>query len=143
MPGMRVLIVDDNTDAAATLAVLVEAWGHETRIANSAAQACQIAESFRPRVVLLDLGLPDMHGYDLAQCLRDQAGGRRLHFIAITGWNQIADQIRSNAAGVSHHLVKPANKDTLREILAAYDAMEERASDTAVMAGQDRRPSSL
>ena len=88
--------------------------------ATQSAEAIEVAAEFRPRVVLLDLGLPDRHGYDLAQILRQQAGKRRIYFIAITGWTQIADQIRSSASGINHHLIKPANPDVLREILTAY-----------------------
>jgi CheY-like chemotaxis protein len=129
---LRLLIVDDNKDVAAMMALLVSSWGHEVRVVHSGKQAFEIAESFRPRVVLLDLGLPDMHGYDVAKRLREQSRNRVMHFIAITGWSQIADQIRSNAAGITHHLMKPANKDVLREILAAYAASEESASATTV-----------
>jgi len=74
-------------------------------------------------VVLLDLALPDLHGYDLARQLRKEAAGRPLYFVAITGWYQIADQLQSAAAGISHHLVKPVNLDMLREILSKYQAL--------------------
>ena len=121
---LRVLIVDDNPDAAAGLATLVEVWGHTAGVAHSAGQAMRLAEEFRPRVVLLDLGLPDRHGYELAELLTRQTRNRRLYFVAITGWANIADQARSNAAGVSHHLVKPINHDMLREILATYAEAE-------------------
>ncbi|HEY2804716.1 MAG TPA: response regulator [Gemmatimonadales bacterium] len=118
------MIVDDNEDAASMTGMLIEAWGYEVHIAHTGAESLRLAAERRPRVVLLDLGLPDQHGYDLAVELREQAGARRIYFVAITGWNQIADQHRSTAAGISHHLVKPANKDVLREILAAYQASE-------------------
>ncbi len=125
MGALRVMIVDDNVDAAAMLATLVQTWGHQVGVAHSAHQAVRLAAEFRPRVVLLDLGLPDRHGYDLAQQLRREAGSRRIFFVAVTGWNQIADQVRSAAAGIAHHLMKPVNHDLLREILAAYTATED------------------
>lgn len=112
------------------LATLVKQWGHTTVVAHTAADALAVAEGFRPRVVLLDLGLPDKHGYDLAEMLRRQTGNRVLHFIAVTGWSQIADQIRSSASGITHHLMKPVNHDVLREILAAYSAAEAKVEST-------------
>ena len=125
MASLQVMIVDDNVDAAAMLATLVQTWGYEVVLAHTASQALRLAAESRPRVVLLDLGLPDRHGYDLAAQLRRDAGGRRIYFVAVTGWNQIADQVRSAAAGIAHHLMKPVNHDLLREILAAYAAAEE------------------
>jgi len=123
--GLRVLIVDDNHDHVTMLAELVRHWGHAVQTARSSTEAMQQAADFRPQVVLLDLGLPDKHGYDVAAALREQSGKRRIHFVAVTGWNQIADQIRSAASGVAHHLMKPVNHDVLREILAAYASSEQ------------------
>ena len=122
--NLRVLVVDDNADYSAATAELVRSWGYCVEAATSGRSAIDLAESFRPRVVILDLGLPDMHGYELAKQVRVQAGARKIHFIVITGWMQIADQLSSSAAGVAHHLVKPVNVDVLREILAAYQAAE-------------------
>ena len=118
--GLRVLVVDDNRDAAAMMAALVQSWGHSAIIAHSAPEALKVAQPFRPRVVLLDLGLPDRHGYDLADGLRHQADKRKIFFVAVTGWTHLADQVRAKAAGISHHLVKPVNHETLRQILAVY-----------------------
>ena len=118
--GLRVLIVDDNADHAAMLAELVGMWGYQCRVVTNAAQAVRCCEEFRPRVVLLDLGLPDEHGYKLATRLRGTMGPRKITFVAITGWTQIADQLQSTAAGISHHLVKPVNREALRAILDGY-----------------------
>ena len=118
--GLRVLVVDDNRDAAAMMAAIIQSWGHSAIIAHTAFEAVKVAQPFRPRVVMLDLGLPDRHGYDLADILRDQAGQRKIFFVAVTGWTQLADQVRGPAAGIAHHLVKPVNHDVVREILAAY-----------------------
>ena len=125
--GLRVLVVDDNHDQASMLAMLAQRWNHTVKLAHSATAAVQVAETFRPRVVLLDLGLPDRHGYDLADMLRQQASRRRIYFVAITGWTQIADQIRSSSSGISHHLIKPVNVDVLREILNAYASTNDSA----------------
>ena len=125
--GLRVLVVDDNRDQAAMLAMLVERWRHTVKVAHSATEAVQVAETYRPRVVLLDLGLPDRHGYDLADMLRHQADRRKIYFVAVTGWTQIADQIRSSSSGINHHLIKPVNNDVLREILMAYATTNEKA----------------
>ena len=132
--GLRVLVVDDNPDQATMLAVLVQSWGHAVEIAHTAAEAMRVADAYRPRVVLLDLGLPDRHGYDLADDLRRQARDRKLYFIVVTGWAQIADQLRSTASGIRHHLMKPVNRAMLRELLAAYadtnEAIEARNPKT-------------
>ncbi len=104
--------------------VLLALWGHEARSAFSGAEALQVVMEFRPRVVLLDLGLPDKHGYDVAGEIRDAAKNREVFFVAVTGWNQVADQARSAAVGVTHHLMKPPNPHVLKEILAAYAAAE-------------------
>ncbi len=122
--GLRVLIVEDNVDQAAMLAILVQRWGHSVIIANDSAEALKVFADFQPRVILLDLGLPDRHGYDLADALKDMPRNGRLHFVAVTGWNTVVDQIRSASSGIKHHLMKPPNLDVLREILSAYASSE-------------------
>jgi CheY-like chemotaxis protein len=122
---LRVLVVDDNSDYSSATVHLVGSWGYCVECVQSGRAALAIADSFRPRVVILDLGLPDMHGYELARKLRDLSGDRKLHFVVITGWMQIADQISSTAAGIAHHLIKPVNFEVLQQILAAYQATEE------------------
>ncbi len=118
--GTRVLVVDDNEDQAEKLAAVVRRWGHACRVAHRAVEARRLVATFRPRVVLLDVALPDQRGCDLARTIRDAAGERQVYFVAITGRGQVADQVRSGAAGISHHLVKPVDFDALREILKAY-----------------------
>jgi CheY-like chemotaxis protein len=117
---LRVLVVEDSVDQAEGLAELIRSWGHSVQRAHNGAEALHIAREYRPAVVLLDLGLPDMHGYELAKRLRAEAHRRRLHFVVITGWTQIADQLSSSAAGIAHHLIKPPNVSVVREILAGY-----------------------
>ena len=116
--------MDENADVAESLGTLVASWGCTVRSAYTAGKALAIAAEFAPTVVLLDLGLPDLHGYDLAKQLRKEAAGRPLYCIAVSGWYQIADQLQSAAAGISHHLVKPVNLDVLREILSKYQSLQ-------------------
>jgi CheY-like chemotaxis protein len=125
---LRILLVDDNQDQCIGLCEVIRSWGHDVEAAHNGNAALAIAEDYRPRVILLDLGLPDMNGYDLAKRLRATARGRRLFFVVMTGWTHIADQVSSTAAGISHHLIKPVNMDTLRYILAGYQAAEQRSN---------------
>lgn len=121
---LKVLVIDDHADYAASVAELIRSWGHVVEIAYNAVAAQEIARSFRPRVIMLDLGLPDMEGYELAKTLRREAKGRRIFIIVVTGWTKIADQMSSTAAGISHHLLKPVNLESLRRILAGYEELE-------------------
>ena len=118
--AFRVLVVDDNRDAAESLNILLTAWGQDARVAHDALAALDIAEKFRPEVVLLDIGLPKLHGYDVARRLREQDWGRRCLIVAVTGWGQEADRQQSKAAGIDHHLIKPVEPLALRELLATY-----------------------
>lgn len=124
--NLRVLVVDDSEGAAQNLATLVKTWGYQATYATSGAAALTAAAEFRPTVVLLDLNLPDQHGYEVAKQLVKQApDGAKLSFVAVTGWNQVADQLLSAAAGIAHHLVKPVNEDTLKTILEGYQAAQD------------------
>jgi CheY-like chemotaxis protein len=115
----RVLVVDDNHDAAATIEKLLQLSGHEVRTAHDGLEALRAAEEFRPDVALLDLGMPRMNGYDTARALRDHGDGKNIALIALTGWGQDEDRRRSQEAGFSHHLVKPVAPATLLQLLAA------------------------
>jgi PAS domain S-box-containing protein len=103
----RILVVDDNEDARDTLAMMLEVLGHEVRSAADGLQALQVGREFLPEVVLLDLGMPKMNGYDAAVEMRRQAWGQHARLIATSGWGQPDDLQRSRAAGFDHHLVKP------------------------------------
>lgn len=103
----RILVVDDNVDAADTLAMALELLGHSVQTAYSAADALVRASAFGPSLILLDIGLPDMNGYQVAQTIRAQPWGSELTLIAATGWGQDADRQRAHDAGFDHHLVKP------------------------------------
>jgi signal transduction histidine kinase len=115
--GMRVLVVDDNLDAAEALALALEFYGCDTRMAHTAQSALAIAPAFGPDAVLLDIGLPDLNGYELARRLRAMPGGAGLTLIAITGWGQDKDRQRALEAGCDHHLTKPVDVERLRELL--------------------------
>jgi CheY-like chemotaxis protein len=114
---VRVLVVDDNEDAAETLAMTLELHGCEVRTAATAARALDILPGFAPAVALLDIGLPDMNGYELARRVRGLPAGAGLTLIATTGWGQQKDRERAFAAGFDHHLTKPLDFDVLRSYL--------------------------
>jgi len=114
-----VLVVDDNVDAAQTLAILLRAIGHDVRSAHDGPTALQVAVDFCPNVVLLDIGLPGMNGYEVAKEMREQPSLKTALLIAITGYGQESDRRRSLEAGFDRHLVKPAAFDELRKILAS------------------------
>jgi CheY-like chemotaxis protein len=113
---LRILVVDDNRDAAGSLSMLLELKGHEVRIAYDGENALQLAENFRPHIVLLDLGMPKMNGYETCRRIRDQAWGAQMTLIAVTGWGQEDDRRKSTAAGFDGHLVKPVDPETLEEL---------------------------
>jgi PAS domain S-box-containing protein len=114
--GQRVLIVDDNADAADTLEMLLRSLGYETRVVHDGAAALELAPAFRPDVVLLDIGMPGLDGYEVARRLR-ALHGARLRIVAVTGWGQEADRERSRAAGFDVHLVKPVAPTELVKVL--------------------------
>ena len=105
----RVLVVDDNTEAADYLGELLRAWGHPTRIAYDPAQALSMLDDFEPEVVILDIGLPVMDGYELAERIRAHMGEQACRLIALSGYGQQADRARSAACGFEQHLVKPVD----------------------------------
>jgi PAS domain S-box-containing protein len=115
-PAKRVLIVDDNVDAARTLDILLSSLGHATRVAYDGTEALRLAEEFRPEVILLDLGLPGLNGYEVARRLRAR-NGQPVRIVAVTGWSQAADRARSAEAGFDLHMVKPIDESVLRRII--------------------------
>jgi two-component system, chemotaxis family, CheB/CheR fusion protein len=108
-----VLVVDDNVDSAETVAELLRLWGHDVCIAHDGEQALQKAREKRPDVVLLDIGLPDMDGYAVAEKLRTEGLVGRL-LVAITGYSELEDRDRIKAAGFDRHLVKPVEPSELQ-----------------------------
>jgi two-component system CheB/CheR fusion protein len=117
-PPRRVLIVDDNEDAANSLAMILNLGGHETASVYTAADALQRAASFRPDVVLLDIGLPGMDGYEVAQKMRELPGLRDIRLVAVTGYGRSDDRIRARDAGFDDHLTKPVEFAVLERALA-------------------------
>jgi CheY-like chemotaxis protein len=122
LPGQpcRVLVVDDNADAAGTLAMLLELHGHTTREAGDGPAALATAAEFQPQMILLDIGLPGMDGYEVARKLRASPVTRSATLIALTGYGREEDRQLSLVAGFDHHLVKPADPATLLALIAAH-----------------------
>jgi len=118
-PGLaatrRILVVDDNRDSAESLALLLELRGFEIRIAFDGQSALATARSFQPDVIILDIGLPVMDGYEVARRLREE--GVTCQLVALTGYGQDEDRKRSREAGFDHHLIKPVDLATLAQIL--------------------------
>jgi CheY-like chemotaxis protein len=115
---VRVLCVDDDPDIAEALAQLLRDLGHEVRVAHGGAEALALAEGYRPEVVLLDIGLPDMDGYEVARRLRRQPGLEATRLVAVSGYGREEDRRQSRAAGIEHHLVKPVKAADLERVLA-------------------------
>ncbi|HEX8757639.1 MAG TPA: GAF domain-containing protein [Steroidobacteraceae bacterium] len=118
----RVLIVDDNADAANSLSMLLSIQGHETQVAYGAQEALACVEDLKPEIALLDIGLPEMDGYELARRLRAMSPRHTMCLIALTGYGQVEDAQRAIAAGFDHHLVKPVNLKALDRALAGLSA---------------------
>jgi PAS domain S-box-containing protein len=116
--GLRILVVDDNINAADSLATLLELAGHEVRVAYEGEAALLVAEAFKPQVVLLDIGMPGMDGYEVGRALRQKPQTRSALLVAITGWGGPDDLRRSKEAGFDHHLVKPVEPAALQHLLA-------------------------
>jgi CheY-like chemotaxis protein len=116
----RILVVDDNQDSAESLAMLLGLTGHETRTAYDGLAALEAAEQFRPEVMLLDLGLPKVNGFDAARRIREQPWGQGMVLIALTGWGQEADRRRSKEAGFDAHQVKPVDPAALVKLLESF-----------------------
>ena len=113
----RVLLVDDNMDSTEPLSLLLQTKGHETRIASDGEDAINQADAFQPTLVLLDLGLPRMDGYEVARRLRERPYGKGLILVALTGWAGRDVRTKAAEAGFDYHLVKPVNWDELDRIV--------------------------
>jgi signal transduction histidine kinase len=118
--SLRVLVVDDNDDAAAMMNLMLTVWGYDARSAGDGTAALAVAEAFCPQVVLLDLGLPDLDGYAVAERLRARPWAAETRIVAVTGRGQEEDRRRSLAAGIHEHLVKPVAPDALRQLLSNF-----------------------
>lgn len=116
----RILIIEDNEDAATTLRDYLELMGHEVLVAFSGPDGVTQAREFAPTVVLCDVGLPGMTGWEVARALRDEAAGASLHLIAVTGYGTDEDRRRSAEAGFEAHLTKPLDLEVLDQLLARF-----------------------
>jgi CheY-like chemotaxis protein len=116
-----VLVVDDNPDAAESLALLLRLRGHDVREAHDGLEALSAGEEFRPDAVLLDIGLPGLNGYDVARRMRQQPRSRQALVIAVTGWGQDGDKQRSREAGIDHHFTKPVDVGRLAELFESVE----------------------
>ncbi len=119
--GLKILVVDDNRDAADTCAMLLELSGHHVQTAYTGRRALELAETFRPHALLLDISLPDLDGYQLAAAIRAASWGRGVVLIAVTGWGQEEDRRRAFEAGCDYHLTKPIAAETVESILRSLD----------------------
>jgi CheY-like chemotaxis protein/two-component sensor histidine kinase len=117
MAQRRILVVDDNADAAASLALLLKFSGHEVHVAHEGEAALRLAETLRPHAVLLDVGMPGMDGYEVARRLRQRPGTDDLVIIAVTGYGAETDRRRARAAGFDHHLTKPIELASVADLI--------------------------
>ena len=120
----RILVADDNEDTARSLGMLLEQWGHTTRVVQDGLAAVELAEEFRPDVVILDLDMPKLDGYDAARRIADRPWAGDVLLLAMTGWAQDADRTRAQQAGFHKHLAKPVEPEELREILVHMGSLE-------------------
>jgi PAS domain S-box-containing protein len=122
--SLRILIVDDNRDGADSLAMMLRVMGNDTRTAYDGQEGVDVAEEFRPDVLLLDIGLPKLNGYEACRRIREQAWGKCVTLIAVTGWGQDEDRCRSHDAGFDHHMVKPVDPQALMKMLSGLQALK-------------------
>ena len=120
--SLRVMVVDDNEDAAQMLGMLLIRSGHEVLTVHDGPSTLTAAQDFRPSIILLDIGLPGMDGFEVARKLRKQAIFKEVVLVAMTGYGQDSDRQRSKAAGFNHHLVKPPDFNKLVQILSTVSA---------------------
>jgi PAS domain S-box-containing protein len=120
--GYRLLVVDDNRDAAESLAVLLRFQGHEVRVVDNGAEALELMKTYAPVMIFLDLGMPGMDGYEVARRIRQQSPSPRVVLAALTGWGQEDDRRRSREAGFDHHVVKPMEPKVLEQLLSSLKA---------------------
>jgi signal transduction histidine kinase len=130
VPPQRILVADDNRDAAEALALQLQFAGHDVRTAHDGVEALEVAQAFEPDIALLDLGMPKMDGYETARQLRQRSNGKGLRLIALTGWGQQQDRDRTANAGFDAHLVKPVAEAQLFRALATAVAENQRREGT-------------
>lgn len=129
---LRVLVADDNRDAADSLAMLLELAGHEVLVAHTGQRSLELAREAVPDAMILDIGMPDRTGYEVARLIRGEAWGAAVLLIAVTGWGQDADKARAAGAGFDHHLTKPIDADQLERLLNAFRESRAASPDRPV-----------
>ena len=117
--GRRILVVDDDHDSAESLAMLFQLMGHDVRAAHNGLAAVDLAEAFRPDLIVLDIGMPGLDGYEVCRRIRQHSWGRAAVIAALTGWSRDEDRDRSEQAGFDHFLVKPVDPKALENLIAA------------------------
>ncbi|MEY4668575.1 MAG: hypothetical protein RL518_1274 [Pseudomonadota bacterium] len=122
---ISILIVDDNTSGAQTLSMLLELDGYDVSVVNSGQEAIRSFHAQKPSFILLDIGLPDMSGYDVARAIRALPGGERTRILAVTGWGSERDQELAREAGCDLHMTKPVNFDNLEQLLQTREPIPE------------------
>lgn len=121
---LRILVVDDNRDAAESLAMLLKMMGHNVHTAYDGDEAVTAAREFQPHVVLCDIGLPKLNGYEACRQIKAQAWDKKMILIAVTGWGQDNDRRKTQEAGFDYHMVKPVDPQTLMKLLAGLNAVK-------------------
>jgi PAS domain S-box-containing protein len=118
----RILVVDDNVDAAMSLAMMLKLMGNEAKTAHDGLEAMEVAATYRPDLILLDIGMPRLNGYETAQRIREQPWGKKVALVALTGWGQDEDRTKSEQAGFDWHIVKPVEIAVLEKLLVNLKA---------------------
>jgi len=121
-PKRKILVVDDNVDAAVTVSALLKAWGHDVETVHNGPAALETARGFRPEIVLLDIGLPGLSGYDVARQLRAEGIHDHVLITALTGYGQADDRARAQDAGFDYHLTKPPDTAILEALVKAPES---------------------
>jgi|SoiMethySBSTD1v2_1073268.scaffolds.fasta_scaffold762765_1 CheY-like chemotaxis protein len=126
----KVLVVDDNRDGAEMLSLLLQMWGYTTVSAYDGVPALELADTFRPDVILLDLAMPGLSGYEVARRLRSQPQHRGLHLIAVSGYGRTEDKVGAYGAGFESHLLRPVEDATLKSVLESHSSKAELSART-------------
>jgi CheY-like chemotaxis protein len=130
-----VLVVDDNLDGAETMAALIDMMGGASRVAHDGGEALRLVPEIEPQLVLLDIGLPGMDGYEVARRLRQLPQTRKALFIALTGYGQKEDRAQAAAAGFQHHFIKPADPRAIHSVISRFGAGPEKGSEQFISQG--------
>lgn len=125
----RILVVDDNHDSASSLELLLQLGGNQTKVAFDGLEAVDAAASFRPHVILMDIGLPQLNGYEAALRIRQQPWGKGMVIVALTGWDQAEDRKKTADAGFDAHVVKPVDFAALAKLLAGFPVVVEASRE--------------